>query len=424
MYDVNVCVRNLIVVFSNIWIVNRYWGSFFEKKKISFLSIIIWIFFGSIQYISQHVRGDINVELTCINAVLILIIAICGYECAGAAKYFLVVLLCVVWALAELLVFFLLSSGQMEREEVFAKGTIISILFMILFVYIISVVWDKSNNDIIPIRFYAYLVFMPFGSICIAIIQFYSRNIEFLSTVTVSILLLFNMIIFEIYTKLSKLFIYEKENMLYTEQINIISGNTTEQKKILEEYREEKHNLLNELLALQGGIEKKGNESVKESLNKIIEDCSNIGNISKSGNSTIDAIINFKYMVAREHGIDFQLKIFVPQELPIDQCDIGVILGNALDNAIEAASRCKTEKKQIEISMSVKKEAWIMRLRNPYEHEIRKNRDGEIISNKEETHKHGFGLKSIKRIAKKYFGEAIIDIEDNIFLLTVVLNFK
>ena len=50
----------------------------------------------------------------------------------------------------------------------------------------------------------------------------------------------------------------------------------------------------------------------------------------------IDALLNTKYSIAKENGIQFLLKIFIPEELPINQCDLGVVLGNALDNAIEA----------------------------------------------------------------------------------------
>ena len=52
-----------------------------------------------------------------------------------------------------------------------------------------------------------------------------------------------------------------------------------------------------------------------------------------------------------------------------------------------------------------------------------KNRIGEIISNKEDQRRHGYGLKSIKRISDKYQGDVIIDMEGGVFLLTVILNY-
>lgn len=145
--------------------------------------------------------------------------------------------------------------------------------------------------------------------------------------------------------------------------------------------------------------------------------------VSHSGNTVVDAIINFKYAVAKEYEIDFCLKTFIPDELPIEQCDLGIVLGNAIDNAIEAVKKCKNKEKIIEISMGVKKEAWVMVIKNPYEHKIKRDRAGRILSTKQEKNRHGYGLKSIMKIADEYQGEAVIDIKNHIFSLTVVLNF-
>lgn len=137
----------------------------------------------------------------------------------------------------------------------------------------------------------------------------------------------------------------------------------------------------------------------------------------------MDAIINFKFAAASKFDIKFSLKIFIPNELPIDICDIGIILGNAIDNAIEAVRECRYQKKIIEISMGVKKEAWVVVIKNPYEHKIEKNRTGIPVSTKKEKQRHGYGLKSIMRIADKYQGEVVIETKDGIFSLIIVLNF-
>ena len=134
--------------------------------------------------------------------------------------------------------------------------------------------------------------------------------------------------------------------------------------------------------------------------------------------------INFKYTTARESRIEFRLKVFIPDELPIEQCDIGVVLGNAIDNAIEAVKQCESKERVIEISMGVKKEAWIIVIKNPYENEIKRDKNGTILSTKTETYRRGYGLKSIERIVEKYQGEVIIGAEDGKFCLTMVLNFK
>lgn len=417
-------IINLAMALTAFWIVDRFWGNFFEKKKTSFMSVTICIIYCFFQIVFQSKRGNINLIQSAVNITLILLIVVCRYHCTGKRKYFLLFLFYSVWTLLEEFVFFSLKGIQVEQNSQGIVGVVISNIFMIIFVYAVSATWHKSDEEMIPNKFYILLLLVPVGSIYIAVNEFYNKNINFSSVIVMSILLLFNIVIFEIYMKTNELFLYEKEKTAYTQQIGIISENTTEQKKMLEEFHEEKHNLINELVALKGGIENNEKESVIRNLNKIINKYHEAEEVSNSGNSTVDAIINFKYAVAREYEINFHLKIFIPEELPIEQCDIGVALGNAIDNAIEAVKKCKNAEKVIEISMGVKKEAWVMVLRNPYENEIKRGRNGKLLSTKTDGNRRGYGLKSIERIAKEYQGEMIIDTQDGKFSLMVVLNFK
>lgn len=424
MYELGNFILNIVMVIAAAWIVNRFWGSFFEKKKVSFLSIIVWVLYCIIQLLLLSNRGSINLIGTFSNIVLVLLIAVFGFECGGKKKYFLLLVFCSVWSLLEEFVFFLLSGAQSSQESIDVMGVVISNILMMILIYIVSLIRNEKSGEIIPNNFYLFLLLIPVGSIYIAINEFYSRNNRFSTMVTISILLLFNVVIFEIYIKMNEMFLYEKEKTVYAQQLEIISSNTVEQEKIMEEFHQEKHNLINELIVLKGGIENDDKETVIRNLNKIINNCNIVESISNSGNSTVDAIINFKYAVAKEYGIDFRLKIFIPSELLIEPCEMGVVLGNAIDNAIEAVRECKGKEKVIEISMGIKKESCIIVIKNLYENKIKRNKRGRILSTKREEHRHGYGLKSIEKIAEEYWGEVIVDIKDNIFSLTVILNLK
>lgn len=424
MCDMGTHILNFVMTITTIWIVKRFWGSFFEKRKNLFFSTIVWGLFCIYQIILQYNSGNLNVVMTIINALLILAIVVCGYQCKGKEKYFLLIVFCAVWALLEIFTFFLISGIQINEEGQDTVGNVVSKLLMVIFVYVVSMIWNKKYNEHISNNLHICLFFIPLGSIYIAVNQYYSQSNKLSSTISISILLLFNIVILEIYIKINELFIYEKERIMYAQQLNVISYSIFEQKKIMENFHEEKHNLINELIVLKDGIEKGTPENAITNLNKIINNCNCVEIVSNSGNTTVDAIINFKYAVAKEYGIKFCLKIFIPDELPIPQCDIGVVIGNAIDNAIEAVRVCKNKEKIIEISMSVKKEAWIMIIKNPYEHEIKKDRNGHILSTKKEKYRHGYGLKSIMRIAAEYQGEVLIDVENNIFCLTIVMNFR
>ena len=144
-----------------------------------------------------------------------------------------------------------------------------------------------------------------------------------------------------------------KEEVQFKQSTNDYYDNTGIQKKLMEDFHRERHDLTNKLIVLKNEIEQGEKENVIREIDKIIENNHTESYISDSGNQVIDALLNTKYSIAKENGIQFLLKIFIPEELPVNQCDLGVVLGNALDNAIEATEKCTGNDKDIEIAMGI-----------------------------------------------------------------------
>ena len=237
-----------------------------------------------------------------------------------------------------------------------------------------------------------------------------------------SILLLFNMIILEAYSKITEKIMLEKEKTVYEQQIHMMTNNTKEQKKLMEDFHRERHDLINKLIVLKNEIEHGEKENVIREIDKIIENNHTENYISDSGNQVIDALLNTKYSIAKENGIQFLLKIFIPEELPVNQCDLGVVLGNALDNAIEATEKCTGNNKDIEIAMGIKKQSLVLVIKNPYEGYLKQDKSGKLISTKNDFRRHGYGISSIQKVADKYGGDVIIETQDGKFVLTVMMN--
>ncbi|MCM1256321.1 MAG: GHKL domain-containing protein [Roseburia sp.] len=415
-------IPNIAMAIASTWIVRRFWGTFCEKKESTVLSLLAWFLYFVFQAYFQIDAGNPRMITMPLSVALVLNIGVWSYQSTGKEKCFLSVMFCALWLLMETFTLILLIGIPMEHETLNALGTIISKIMMMVLTHTISVFWNKRYDEAVPVRFYLYFLLLPVGSIVMVLNQFSVEGNGSLSTVSVSILLLFNVIFFEIYVKMNELFLQEKENIVHARQSEIILANTQEQKKMIEDFHEEKHNLVNKLVVLKSEAEEKGTEKVIEGINQIINDCQHRESICDSGNSTIDAIINFKYSMAKEYGIEFCLKIAVPEELPIRQQDMGVVLGNALDNAIEAVKECNPDNRRIGISIGIKKDAWVLVMKNPYEHVIEKDRRGRILSSKKEKDRHGYGLKSMIKIAEKYQGDVVINEEKHFFCLTVVLN--
>lgn len=426
MYSIGNLIFNGTMVVATLWIVNRYLG-IFSKKRQNFLSIGIWILFAIFQTYVQMNSGIASIWTTIISIVLVILISLLGYADRGKKSVLEVCSLYVVWVIIEILISFCVNILPLEEIHSNMAGNVISKIVMIIGVYVFSIIWKKTDNNLIPARYYVGLLFVPIGSIYIAVNEFYSINDikeVFPSVITFSILLLFNIIILEIYSKISENFIMEKEKAVYTQQLNITAINTEEQKKVMENFHREKHDWINELIVLKNEIEYENKAAVLQNIDRIIQNCQSGEIVSDTGNKCIDALINTKYATAKEKGIEFILKIFIPEELPIDQCDIGIVLGNVLDNAIEATEKSNSSVKKIEIAMGIKKEALILVVKNPMAGSLRKDKDGKLLSTKEDSKKHGYGINSIIRVTRKYNGDVIIEEEEGQFVITVTMNLE
>ncbi len=419
----------IIATAASMWVMSRFWGSFFEKKKASPLSVLPWLLYFVYQICTLYDRVAFFPTHTMpslfVNTLLMFLLVVWGYEAAGREKYFLFVLFCIVWALIEFSLELFLQFFQLGNYANMLIGTASSMMLMMAFSHIVSLLWDKKYKELVPGRLCLLLFLVPVGSIYIMISQYqHMKSNYLLSSSILGILLLFNLIIFDVYIKINRFFLRERENAVYAEQLSLISRNMEEQQKLMEEFYEEKHNLINELTALRGKMDQDSSEEAVRNLDKILGNCQGMGSVSSSGNAVIDTLINAKYATARKYGIAFRLHICVPEEPVVEPCDLGIVVGNALDNAITAVSECRSSEKIIQISIGVRKNAWIMVMKNPYEHVIKRNRSGELLSDKPDRRRHGYGLRSIRRIADAYAGDVIIDTEQGWFSLTVVLNFR
>ena len=423
MSDIGNLILNTSLSIVTLWIVNKFLNFYLVKKQSNILIKCLWFFFGLFQYIIEYNKGTGSIWKMIISIIVVLIISVFGFEKAGKIKLLNTILLHVTWVLIEMLTF--LSIKFIPISESIIIGSVISKIFIILIVNILTLSLGKIRNHNVSLSYYIIFLSIAIGSIYIAVNEFYSNklNNKINSMFTFSVLLLINIIIFEIYSKLGEYLILEKEKTAYTQQINIMSKNTEEQKKIMEEFYQDKHNLTNQLIVLKGNINN-NQESVIEELNKIINSCEVNANCFSTGNNVVDALINNKFATAKVKEINFHLNIFIPEVIPVNQCDLGIVLGNALDNAIEATENCKNHDKKICISMGIKKEALIIIIKNPYEHTLKEDRGGSFISTKEEGRKHGFGVNSINKVADKYDGAVIIETEDNQFKLIVIINIK
>lgn len=424
MFNFGQVILSSAMILTAMWIAYKYLYLFGDKKKTNIFGVCTWWVYAIYQLIVECYRGTPSIWKLVFGIILIYFVSVSNFHWKTRNVIFTVCQFYSIWAIIEMIVFWIIQIivvGDESKKDV--MGVVISKIVMIILVFFVSVHKKTNNDGIVSFKYNMFLLFVPLGSIYISHVIFIEQNINSLSCmIAFSILLMLNVIIFELYDKLAEIYRLENEKIVYEKQFEILSRSTEEQRKIREEFHEERHNLNNKLIVLKKSIEKYDKNTAMEVIDRIINVNTESKFLFSTGNEIVDAIINVKHIVAKEYDIQFKCKIFVPEILPIKQCDIGIVLGNAIDNAIEAVKDCKISKKNIDISIGVKKESLVIIIKNPFEHTLLKNKNGDFLSTKSAKEHHGFGLKSIYKVAEQYGGEVITSVEDNSFTIMIFLN--
>ena len=136
-------------------------------------------------------------------------------------------------------------------------------------------------------------------------------------------------------------------------------------------------------------------------------------------NDVVDAILYKFYDIAEKNNIKFTVTGHMPQTCNIETYDLCSLFYNLLSNAVEASQ--KSDKKEIEVDLSYVDEDIIIKIKNYYNGKL-KTKDGEVITEKSDKNLHGWGMQNAKDSENKYNGVMDIEIDNNIFSVTVLLK--
>jgi len=180
-------------------------------------------------------------------------------------------------------------------------------------------------------------------------------------------------------------------------------------------WRHDYHNHIQTMLAL---VDKP--EQMREYLLSLNEDLTTVDTVIKTGNVMVDAILNSKLSLIKSKGIAVNAKAVVPDKLSVSDVDLCVIIGNLLDNAMEACEKQADEAERfIRVFIGVLKKQLYISVINSVGGEIQKV--GKSFVSTKKSGNHGFGLMRIDRIAERCGGYVNRQSEQGVFATEVML---
>ena len=422
----------ICVFFFEMLISTIFFSNIAEKKKpLSLIVISGTLIFeiGAVVNIFIISTSWLNVLFSVIANI---IFTIFFFKIKPIRAVFYSVLLVSFSSFLEYIIIFIISSYSNLYIAEYQSETILLVIEIIIskvLYFLIAMILlrftQKDNTSIkIPTSFYIFPLITLMTVICFWYISL-NQYLEFenqiiLGIVSVLLLLATLFVFFSFQTNAQK---DSKLLLLQQEQDKIKTDMTyydilEKQNNNLRTYAHDAKNHLSAIKNLNT------NPEIEIYISKMIECLEDYGKVCHSGNHTLDVVID-KYVTECDiNNINFEFDVKNNNLLEIDSYDIVTILGNLLDNAVEAAQ--KSNIKQVSLETDFRNELSVIIISNSCDNNPKLDDTELPITTKKNKKLHGFGLKSVKKTVKKYGGDIAIDYiaQEKVFIVTIMLDKK
>ena len=203
-------------------------------------------------------------------------------------------------------------------------------------------------------------------------------------------------------------------------QDSVLKKQRDEVQNIYQTMRAWRHDYHNHMQSIKAMLEMGKKDELSDYLDNLEKDLDSIDIAIRTGNVGLDAILSSKVSIARKNNIDVNCTAKVPSELSVPDVHLCAIVGNLMDNAIEACEKIPagTAPRFIRIYIGLFKSQLYISVTNSTK-EKKRRRLAELVTCK--LGEHGFGLRRIDRLAARYDGYVNRKNEPGVFATEVML---
>lgn len=221
----------------------------------------------------------------------------------------------------------------------------------------------------------------------------------------------------------------KSERVILKNQVKNMQEHMEEMERIYSEIRGMKHDMKNTLAVIQQlSMEEKG--ELQEYLADLNQAFDRLDMRFRTGNTVADTLLNMKYHEAVRLVPDLELdtdRLVFPQDLKIHSYDIGIILGNAVDNAVRACQKLKEKEPEAEVFIRFvtlqKGNLLVLKVENSFDGKlVRRPREEFPMTDKPDKENHGMGLANIKNTVEKYHGTMDYMVKGRVFILSMMMK--
>ena len=312
------------------------------------------------------------------------------------------------------------------------------ILFSIMLYAVVRLLKKKTMK--LHIKELCYLLLIPITEILFVniifnillivnenlVFQLYEQFPVFLGIVPVVAALFYAGILITIVSYQKMIGLQEEKEKYFVEQqqVHAIQERMEEVEQFYHGIRRMKHEMKNHMTNIKGLVRNGSYGDIEQYIDHMDESMNVFELTIKTGNTVTDVIVNDKQKAAEKQEIQFQSEFSYPKSDGYNAYDIGVIINNLLQNALEACGKMAEGKRYIYLSGRQKKKFYVINVKNSFEGEVTFDTKTNLpLSTKgKDTALHGIGLSNVKREVDKYMGDVNIRARKNEFSVAVLLQ--
>ncbi len=420
-------IIEFVSTFAELFLFTIFYESVIKSddfKKNYRKRIIISVIIAAVMMIINHINIFSYIS-SIFGLVLIVVLSILLYPKSRFKSPMLAAIFLLIIATIDNVVIntisFALKISLNEIYQEFSLYRVLAIIssktLLLLFVIIINKLFSKKRT---LQRRYLFILFgvttvMFFVTVLITFMEIKNKAVNsVISILFFAVMLILLMIIFFGTFKLTEYYENQEELKLTTLKNQMLekSMSETEQtfmiwKKSMHDY---KHNIAN-LITLADNNNLDGIKAYLQSENKLL---TKKLFYYKTGNDTIDTILNIKQRTAEDKGIAFIISAEIPEKCPVSSAHFASVLGNLLDNAIEAS--IDEESPFVEVKIKPVKSYLMIVVSNKCT-----KSNIELKTTKSDKQLHGIGINSVKQTVKEYKGTFLTDHTDGIFNAEIMI---
>lgn len=225
----------------------------------------------------------------------------------------------------------------------------------------------------------------------------------------------------------------QKNNLLfYKQQLSDMTEHVRELEQLYDGIKGMRHDINNyvadmeQLLQIGGDSEQLPEQVKREAaqyLHHMQQAASGLALQFSTGNPVTDVILNRKGQICAQENILLSGELIYPNHLMIEAFDLGIVLNNALDNAIEACRKLPQDRKrEVRFRGYVKGRMFFLVVENTYDGTSMRIQDGRLLTTKEDEEIHGMGMSNMRSCVEKYYGTMQYELGENMFIMTLMLQ--